>query len=206
MKGRRDQVIIMARGESSRMGQPKGALSHPDKSGVSFLGGIVDLYSRNGLGGIVVTTFDLCELYQSLLASEGGFEVHGFAGGGDTAQTLAYGWSVLEKGVSHIWAHPVDLPMVTDATILRLKKESLNSPQEMLRPCFKSSIGHPVVLPTEDSIEFGKSQSWHDGPMRRIIAKAERDGNMGPQRLVAVDDVGVVFDFDEPGDLLNDSF
>ncbi|MFT5232936.1 MAG: CTP:molybdopterin cytidylyltransferase MocA [Candidatus Krumholzibacteriia bacterium] len=206
MISRRDRVIIMARGESSRMGQPKGALSSPGDSGISFLGKIVDLYSRNGLGGIVVTTLELTELYQSLLDTEDGFEVHGFSGGGDTARTLAYGWSALGKSATHVWAHPVDLPMVANTTIVRLKKESLRSPEEILRPCFKDRIGHPVVLPTEGSIGFGESHLWRDGPMRSIIAEAKREGDRGAQRLVPVDDMGVVFDFDEPSDLENHSF
>ena len=61
---RRDWGVILARGDSARMGRPKGLCRLPGDA-ASFLASICGLYARAGLPVAVVTRPDLGSLYRA---------------------------------------------------------------------------------------------------------------------------------------------
>jgi len=139
-------------------------------------------------------------LFRSLVPHSLGFEVHGFLGGGETGRTLFHGWSAVNTSVSHLWAHPVDLPLVSDQTIAELRRESIRKPQILLRPEYAGEAGHPVIIPTGKISSAWSGELWREAPMREVIANELKRGHIDEERMVAVTDRGVVFDFDQPDD------
>ena len=199
MSARGDQGVILARGESRRMGRPKG-LCPSGLPGRSCLQAVADLYAAVGWPLAVVTTAPLAELYRPLLA--GGPPVLWItrAAGGDTALSVVAALEVLGGTATHLWLHPVDLPQVAPGTLARLAAASRQAPGSVLVPEHAGVPGHPVVLPTAPFLALCGARP--DGPMRPLLLAAARGEGTAraPLRNVPVADPGVIADRDTPGD------
>jgi len=201
---RTDRVVIMARGESLRMGFPKGAAA-VRPGGPTLLALVVDLYSGLGLKLVVVTLPGLVAPYRALL--EPGPDVTWVAegGGGDTARTIRAAWDFLRVSgarPARLWAHPVDMPLVRLSTLRRLGDFAGRHPGQVVRPSHAGNPGHPVVFPwevLEGLFPAGKTGE-QAGPMRDLLAGSARAGRLRLLRM-PVQDEGVVRDFDDPAAL-----
>ena len=78
MTSRGDFVVILARGASRRMGQPKGLLTCEATGGEMFLTEIVRQYDHLGLTGVVVATPDLVADYTAALPAKSRLRVVGY--------------------------------------------------------------------------------------------------------------------------------
>jgi len=201
MVERGDYAIILARGASSRMGRPKGLLPCPGKTNVTFLQSIASVYQGLEIPVLVVTTVDLVKTYEQNLTGEFSGQVIGCPAGGETGQTLKYGWQTVDGQATHLWAHPVDLPLVATETLGQLKSHSLAHPQRLLRPGYAGDPGHPVVIPVAGLDSPLAAELWQQAPMREVIAVAQKLGHIEQSMIVPVNDPGVVMDFDSPADL-----
>lgn len=201
MKERTDLVVIMARGASRRMGQAKGLLSSPATAAVPFVTAIAARYAQLNLTGVVVTTPDLVAPYAQILPHKCGFSVLGAPAGGDTALTLGQAWEMTGRGATHLWAHPVDLPLVTEATLCQLRARTAEHPGHLVRPVWQQRPGHPVIVPALVLTTMQRREDWHTAPMREVIATACRLADIEEPVLLPVADPGVVTDFDRPADL-----
>ncbi|MHB8080114.1 MAG: nucleotidyltransferase family protein [Candidatus Krumholzibacteriia bacterium] len=199
MTGRHDCGVILARGASRRMGRPKG-LCPAGRPGRSCLQAVADLYAGAGWPLAVVTTEALAGLYRPLLA--GGPPVLWIvrAGGGDTAWSVVAALEALAGTVTHLWLHPVDLPQVAPATLVRLAALSRRAPDCVLVPAYRDTPGHPVVLPAAPFLALRGSRP--EGPMRPLLLAAARGEGAAraPLRHVPVADPGVIADRDTPGE------
>ncbi len=143
---RSDRVVILARGRSLRMGTPKGLLRFAD-GGQAFLRMITDLYLNEGYPVDVVCTSETAEAYRGELPSGGNVRVVEGGTGGDTARTVLTAWESLVNeriSCSHIWAHPVDLPLVKASTVRLLRQTSDDDPSRIIRPQCGGTPGHPA--------------------------------------------------------------
>lgn len=200
---RRDGVVILARGQSSRMGRPKGLVRlNPD--GPCLLRLIVDQYRNLEIPRWVVVHPDHTDLYLSELQDELDVRVITGEEGGDTARTVVQAWrSLLSDGValSHLWAHPVDLPLVTPETFSLLQVESTRHPLEIVRPAWGEQPGHPVVLPANFLQVLDSFPGWEQRALRELLNDYILPSGGPALRVVPVPDQGVVRDFDCPSDL-----
>ena len=200
---RLDCAVIMARGQSSRLGYPKGmATLGPGQP--PFLVLVDSLYRELGFSRLIVTLPSLKDAYQALLGPEPVATWLVEPEGGDTALTLLAAWRYLGRHLqppTHVWAHPVDLPLVKPLTVAMIKQESDRHPEQVVRPVHDCQPGHPVVIPgfILDSLESDTSGEDLCGPMRQLLAR------LGSAAVLdfPVKDQGVVRDFDDPGDLKN---
>ncbi len=193
MSGRRDWAVILARGESRRMGRPKG-LCAARPGGPTMLEAVAALYAGAGLPLAVVTTPPLAVRYRPLLAGRGETLWIERAPGGDTAASVVAALEELGERATHLWLHPVDLPGVAPATLELLARRSRRQPRAVLVPAFRGTPGHPVVLPVAGWLDLrGASPA---GAMRELL----REPGRGRRAVVAVDDPGVIADLDAPAD------
>lgn len=200
---RRDRAVVMARGLSSRMGVPKGLL-RLNPSGPTFIQAIVALYLKEGFPVDVVTAEAMVEIYRGERPAPEAVRVLPAEPGGDTALTLLAAWrSWRAEGIacSHIWAHPVDLPLVTGDTLEMLRDHSHQEPDRVIRPQFGGTPGHPVILPGQVLADLDQRQEWHDGPLRDFLFRADGGRRMHEPWVVEVPDPGIIQDFDRPDDL-----
>jgi len=201
MSERTDLVVIMARGASRRMGQAKGLLSNPATDEVPFVAAIAARYTRLGLTGVVITTPDLVESHAEALLNIPAFAVVGAPAGGDTALTLWQAWETTGRHATHLWAHPVDLPLVAETSLRQLLAHTSRHPARLVRPVWQQRPGHPVIMPASVLTAMQQREDWRTAPMREVIARACQLAHIDEPTLLPVTDPGVVTDFDHPADL-----
>jgi len=201
MTTRLDCAVILARGASRRMGSPKGLLPCPGAESETFVAKIAGDYRRLGIGGVVVCPEDLVGAYASALVDVVGFSVVGGPTGGETGQTLQLGWYALGTGPTHLWAQPVDLPLVMPRTRKQLLRVSTAQPGRVVRPVCGNEPGHPVIVPVETMAALAVHGTWQEAPVREVLDLGRRSGRIAALVPVSVTDSGVVRDFDRPGDL-----
>ncbi|MBU8869494.1 MAG: NTP transferase domain-containing protein [Gemmatimonadales bacterium] len=190
-------AVVMARGASSRMGTPKGMVVLPDDSR-PMLARVVDLYLELDIPIVVVARWDTASIYGKILGESQAVEMVSAEPGGGTARTLAIAWEMFQNRCSHLWAHPVDLPMVRASTLERLSGFSLAEPEMVIRPTHLSTPGHPVILPSKALGKLAESQKFSEfeGDMKELLAAAGPAGKGLELEEVEVSDPGVIRDFD----------
>ncbi len=197
MTPRVDYAVVLARGSSSRMGRPKG-LCRATSGGSTCLEAVAGLYRAAGLPLAVVTTPQLARLYEPLLAGGAPLRWIVREAGQDTAASVAAALTELAACATHLWLHPVDLPDVRAATLMRLAEASRLAPLAVLVPAHQGERGHPVVLPCEPFADL--RGTWPAGPMRDLLRERAECGDARAVvvRDLPVDDPGVAADRDGP--------
>jgi molybdenum cofactor cytidylyltransferase len=194
-------AVIMARGESRRMGQSKG-LCRLGNQDDPFVLQIAKTYSQCGLPVLLIVRPEDEADYSKVLAGVS-VEILAAPGGGDTAQTmsLALDWARARGLAPHwFWAHPVDMPLVSEKTINDLWTAASAAPANAWRPAYEGTPGHPVLMPGNllsrllEKDPAGKSMSeiWKAAVARALVS---------PMQLLKVDDDGVITDYDTPDQL-----
>lgn len=187
---RRDWAVILARGESRRMGAPKGLVVLPDDPR-PLLNRVAALHEAGGRPLCIVATPALAAAYAGALPRRlrPVWALH--PAGGDTAASVLAAVARLRDRATHLWLHPVDVPLVAAATCDLLAAASRREPGTVVVPVFGPDRGHPVVAPLAPWL--GLDPGDHDGPMRDLIAASGV-----PVRRLPVADAAVVRDFDRP--------
>lgn len=197
MSPRSDWAVILARGDSRRMGRPKGAVRLPDDPR-PLLARVAALYEGGGWPLAVVTTPALADVYRALWPGAAAARwIIGPRGEG-TAASVASALVVLGDQASHLWLHPVDLPHVWPQTLALLAALSARLPEAALTPHWRGRPGHPVVVPTAPLRDLAAQPLG--GAFRDVLlARARGPARTGPTlAIVAVSDPGVVADHDGP--------
>jgi CTP:molybdopterin cytidylyltransferase MocA len=192
-----DWAVLMARGDSRRMGQPKGLCRLPGVER-TFLEVITGLYRDAGHPVAVVTTDDLAAQYRRccpelwvdawLLRTRGG----------GTAETVMAALADLADRATHLWLHPVDLPGVAADSLAAIRCCSQAHPGAVIVPEFQGIPGHPVVLPT-GPFEFLIGWPIPTAQMRPWLLELTAPGpkRVAPLQTISLEDVGVVTDYDD---------
>ena len=191
---RHDWGVILARGDSTRMGRPKGLCRLPDDD-LTFLDRICRLYTRAEMPVVVVTRPDLAAIYREAIPGAAVAEWVLFERGGGTAASCLAAVEALADRATHLWLHPVDLPMVRDDTLAHLADVSVATSDSILIPHHKTSRGHPVVTPLAPW--RGLEPVEYTGSMRDLI-----DTHAAAVLRVLLQDPGICWDFDNPEDLI----
>lgn len=190
---RRDWAVVLARGESSRMGRPKGACRLPGDR-TTFLERVCDLHRGADHAVAVVTLPELAPIYADCVPASSVDDWIRHPRGGGTAASCLAAVERLASRATHLWFHPVDLPLVATDTLRRLSEASRATPGRIVVPRHAGVRGHPVVTPLTPWL--GLRPDAHDGPMRALI---DRCG--AAVHYLDLPDPGICRDFDHPDDL-----
>lgn len=202
-RSRKDRAVIMARGLGTRMGEPKGLLRLAPTRPV-FVRMIAEMYLKAGFDVDVVTRQITAQAHRDELPQRDDLRVLSAPDGGDTAWTLLNVWRTWRaetKECTHVWAHPVDLPLVAPASLDLLRGCSQREPQRVIRPVRQGTPGHPVVLPVNVLKVLDQQETWQEGPLRDFLSHSVAEGLIPSPVTVEVSDPGIVYDFDRPEDL-----
>lgn len=203
---RSDRLVVLARGRSARMGRSKGLVCLPDDAR-PLLVRVLDLYRTFGMAGLVVALDAAAADYGNLVRRDRDVEIWPAAGGAGTARTVAIAWAAVGTSHSHLWAHPVDLPLVRPGTLELLRRSSAAQPARVVRPVYRGRPGHPVVLPCtvlaalDATLREAGGLFAVPGDMKDLLRAEPLTACGADLETVAVDDPGVVQDFDDPGTL-----
>jgi molybdenum cofactor cytidylyltransferase len=189
-------AIVLAAGESTRMGTPKALL--PDASGRPFVARLVRTFRAAGIDEVVVVTGASHEAVVTALNDDGLPVMPRVARNSDPSRgQLSSLWTGLDA-VQHlaleaILMTPVDVPMVTEETVRAVVDAWRQRRPPIARPVMGHRHGHPVLF---DRMVFAKLRR---APLAEG-AKAVVHGHERELLNIEVDDEGCLTDVDTPAD------
>ena len=189
---RRVAGVILAAGESSRMGQRKAFLRH-EGTGATFLAHLVGEAVAAGLSPVVVVgRRSDPELEQAVRETGATYVRNANAARGQLSSILA-GLDSLDAQVSAAVVMPVDVPMVTARTIRDVVRAAAEQGICIARAAHRGRHGHPVLF---TRAVFDELRRADPAVGARAVVRAD------PARVrdVEVDDPGVAIDIDTPED------
>jgi molybdenum cofactor cytidylyltransferase len=189
-------AIILAAGDSTRMGRPKALL--PDPEGRPFVARLVRTFGAAGVRDVIVVTGSLHAAIADALAADQP----------PIAPTLANNPHPALGQVSLLWmgldaaARPelegvlmtlVDIPLVRQSTIEKVVDAWKRSRAPIVRPAIGDRHGHPVLF-DRSVFDALRHAPITEGARAVVHANADRIVN------VQVDDEGCLLDVDTPAD------
>ena len=189
-------AIILAAGDSIRMGTPKALL--PDPDGRPFVARLVRSFSAAGLDELVIVTGATHEAVVQALAADGPPVSPVCVRNPDPSRgQLSSLWIGLEAvarpDVDGVLVTPVDIPMIRPATIRQVVESWSRTRAPIVRPAVGARHGHPVLF---DRIVFDDLRRAPLTEGARVVVHANIDRLVN----VAVDDEGCLLDVDTPAD------
>ena len=184
--------VILAAGESSRMGQRK-ALLRQERTGATFLAHLAAEAMAAGLSPVVVVGRGSdAELEQAAREAGAAYIPNADAARGQLSSIVA-GLDSLDERIAAAVVMPVDVPMVSAATIRRVAQAAAEDGVCIARATYRGRHGHPVLF-TRAVFDELRSADPAVGP--RAVVRAD------PSRVrdVDVDEPGVTMDIDTPED------
>ena len=186
--------IVLAAGQSSRMGTPKAGL-RLGPAGATFAAAVTGALVEAGVGRVVVVAGAHPDAVLAAVGARPGVEVLYHAGwaAGQLSSLLAGLDALDDPALEAVAVTLVDVPLVRVATIRALVEAWRRSRVPVVRPALGDRHGHPVIF---DRAAFAALRA---APLE-IGAKAVIAA-CGPRVLnVPTDDAGVLRDVDTPAD------
>lgn len=181
--------LILAAGESSRMGRDKALLTY---RGRTFLENIVAILREGGVERIAVVLGHHAEEIRKATKLEGVEVVVNSEYRRGQTSSLQAGLRALDSpDLEAVILHLVDHPAVTATTVRRLVDCFQTIPAPVAIPTFKGRRGHPVVL----SRALFSELSGLD-PERGADSVVRKHRNAA--QFIEVDDASVLLDVDDP--------
>ena len=189
-------AIILAAGDSTRMGRPKALL--PDPDGRPFVARLVRTFAAAGLHDIVVVTGSLHAAIAEAVAADQPPVAPNLVNNPQPAlgqvSSLWMGLDAAARlGVEGVLMTLVDIPLVRASTIQKVIDEWTRSRAPIVRPAVGDRHGHPVLF-DRSLFDALRHAPITEGARAVVHANADRIVN------VQVDDEGCLLDVDTPAD------
>jgi len=140
-------AIVLAAGESKRMGSPKALLSFEGKT---FIRGAVDMLTAVGLSPIVVVLGAHADEVRPQVEGQGVLVTVNEEYNAGQLSSLQKGLELVRQSpVAGVLVHPVDHPAVNPETIRTLMERFAVAGASMVIPNYRGRRGHPVIFSTE---------------------------------------------------------
>ena len=189
-------AIILAAGDSTRMGRPKALL--PDTDGRPFVARVVRTFAEAGVRDVIIVAGSQHAAIVDAIAADRPpvtpvFVTNSQPSLGQLA-SLRIGLSVATKlDVDGVLVTPVDIPMVRPSTVRELVRVWERTRAPIVRPAVGERHGHPVLFACA-VFDALRSAPLASGARTVVHAWGDRLVN------VPVDDPGCLFDIDTPAD------
>jgi molybdenum cofactor cytidylyltransferase len=189
-------AIILAAGDSTRMGAPKALLLDPD--GRPFVARLVRSFAAAGIEEIVVVTGTLHEEIVAAISTDSPPVRPVCVRNPDPSRgQLSSLWVGLEAvsrpDVDGVLVTPVDIPMIGASTIRQVVEVWTRTRAPIVRPAVGERHGHPVLF-DRAMFDAVREAPLAEGARGVVHANVDRVVN------VAVDDRGCLVDIDTPAD------
>jgi molybdenum cofactor cytidylyltransferase len=188
-------AVVLAAGESLRMGQPKALLA-ADAAGTTFVRRLIKSLSLGGCEEVIV------------VLGHGADRIAADIERADTPvrmvenpqwplgqlASLLVGLDTIDRpGVAGVLVALVDAPFVSAATVARLRRVHRETGALIVRPVRQGRHGHPVLF---DRRLFGELRRADPTRGATVVVRAHADAILD----VEVDDEGAFHDIDTPED------
>lgn len=188
-------AVILAAGESTRMGSPKALL--PDPDGRPFVARIVRTLRAAELTDLLLVTGSQHDAISSALTADGVREYVRVVRNPDPARgQLSSIWTALDAcppDAEGLLMTLVDVPMLTSGTVRAVVEAWRNTGAPIVRPIAEGRRGHPVIF---DRQLFDELRSAPLDSGARVVVRAHWAQSVD----VPVEDPGCLIDVDTPAD------
>ena len=189
-------AIILAAGESTRMGTPKAVL--PDPDGRPFVARLVRAFAAAHIDDVVIVTGSQHAAIVAAVAADRPPVTPIFVRNPEPSRgqvsSLWVGLDAAEQpGLEGVLVTPVDIPMVRPATIRQVIEAWEGTRAPVVRPAIGQRHGHPVLF---DRTVFDALRQAPLAEGARVVVHAHADRVVNVQ----VDDEGCCVDVDTPAD------
>ncbi|MCJ7504445.1 MAG: nucleotidyltransferase family protein, partial [Acidobacteriia bacterium] len=180
--------LILAAGESSRMGQDKALLTYGDRT---FLEIIVATLHEAGMERVVVVLGHHAEQIQGAVTLEGAEIVINRDYARGQTSSLQAGLRALESAdLEAVVLCLVDHPLISADTVRALVASFRRSGAPVVIPTFQNQRGHPVLI---GRALFSELLSLDPGEGANTVIRKYREAT----QFVEVDDQGILLDVDD---------
>ncbi|HEX7877988.1 MAG TPA: nucleotidyltransferase family protein [Candidatus Eisenbacteria bacterium] len=187
--------IILAAGESRRMGQPKALLPW---GGSTFVFTVTSRLLDAGLDPVVVVTGAHADVIRASTIPDGAAWIENHEWRSGQAGSLRAGVRALPSNVTAAVVALVDQPQIRTASVTRLLDAHAARGAPVVRPVFNGRGGHPYLI---DSCVFPRILTAPADATTFAILKNFRESFDD----VAFEDNSILIDFDTPGDLAREA-
>ena len=189
-------AIVLAAGESTRMGTPKALL--PDADGHPFVGRLARTFRAAGIDEIIVVTGTHHDVVVEALARDRVPVMPRVVRNPDPSRgQLSSLWAGLDAvgqpGLEAILMTLVDVPMVKETTVRAVVDAWRHRRPPIVRPAVGERHGHPVLF---DRSVFDELRHAPLAGGAKTVVHAYEDALLNVQ----VDDEGCVTDIDTPAE------
>jgi molybdenum cofactor cytidylyltransferase len=189
-------AIILAAGDSTRMGRPKALL--PDPDGRPFVARVVRTFADARVRDVIIVTGSQHVAIVDAIAADRSpvtpaFVINPKPSLGQLASLRMGLGAAAELDVDGVLVTPVDIPMTRPSTVRELIRVWEQTRAPIVRPAVGARHGHPVLF---DCAVFDALRSAPLAKGARTVVHAYGDRLVN----VVVDDEGCLFDIDTPAD------
>jgi molybdenum cofactor cytidylyltransferase len=189
-------AIILAAGDSTRMGRPKALL--PDPDGRPFAARLVRTFAAAGIEDVIVVTGSLhAQIAEALAADMPPIAPTLVNNPQPALGQVSSLWTGLDAvsrpGIEGALVTLVDIPLVRPSTIRQVIDAWTRSRAPIVRPAVGDRHGHPVLF-DRSVFDALRHAPLTEGARAVVHANADRVVN------VEVDDEGCLLDVDTPAD------
>lgn len=182
-------AVILAAGNSSRMGKPKAILT---VNNTTFLNCILNKVKISNYENIIVVLGQHYDLVEKSILSNGTIDVirnqHPERG---QLSSLQLALSCIREDMVGTLVALVDHPMVSENTYQLIFERASKQPDSIIIPTFRGKKGHPVYF----------SRKFFDALLKAPLDQGARyviTNNKSDVIYVPVDDTGIIADIDTP--------
>jgi molybdenum cofactor cytidylyltransferase len=189
-------AIILAAGDSTRMGRPKALLPGPD--GRPFVARLVRTFNAAGVSNVVVVTGSIHDaIVEALAADQLPIPPVVVNNPQPALGQLSSLWTGLNAATTPatraVLMTLVDIPLVEPSTIRRVIDAWTDTRAPVVRPAMGERHGHPVLF-DQALFDALRHAPLNEGAKAVVHANADRIVN------VQVNDPGCLLDVDTPAD------
>lgn len=179
-------AVIAAAGFSSRMGAFKPLLPFGGRTVVER---VIAAFSQGGVSSVIVVGgHRFTELQRVVIAAGARCTCNSDFRKG-MFSSFKHGFRTLPQGIDAVFAHPVDMPLITPNLVRRMMEAFQQHPRAIIQPVFNGQTGRPVLIPGE--LIPAILGAREDGGMRKVLSVYQ-----DRFRYVASDHPGVLWDMD----------
>jgi len=184
-------AIILAAGESKRMGQPKMLLPWSNRTVITH---VLSVFQNAGLDDILVITGGMRKQVEGLISDLNVRTVHNADyAKADMLSSIQCGIRALTPQTQAILIGLGDQPQVQEGTVQRVCEEFIETKSNIVVPSYHMHRGHPWLV----------ARPLWDGLLGMKSPRTPRDflnANRSEIRYVNVDDPNILADLDTPED------
>ena len=190
--------VIPAAGKGSRIGRCKAGLPF-GVNGETLLSHLISVYLNSGVNNIFVITGNWKK--ETVAAARNFSSAVKFVNNDNPEMgmfsSVCKAVSLLDDDIKFFFVHPVDIPLVKEETILKMKDAMSNSKsgETWSAPKCNNKEGHPVLIST---LLIPELLNWNGECGLRGFLSLRKDN----KRIEHVDDEGTFFDIDTWEDYL----